>query len=81
MNIKTFFSAKIIVHLFNGNADASVEVFGIINSESDRNQLLPEETVISIVSLGQILRPIVMRMLENGYCINNGKLIKQEIKV
>ena len=81
MNIKTFFSARIVVHLFNGNADVSVEVFGAINSESNKNQLLPEETIISIISLAQVIRPIFMRMLENGYSFNNGKLIKLETKV
>lgn len=83
MSIKSFFSfkIKIITHSFNGNADFSVEGFGVINTENNENQLLPEETVISIISLTQILRPIFIRMLENGYYVNNGKLVKSETKI
>ena len=76
----TSFSCIVVVHLFNGLA-TSIDGYGVIRPENDKNQPLPEETVTSLIRLAQILRPIYMRILASGYNISNGKLVKSEPKV
>lgn len=81
MNTQTItFSFVYIIHSFNGFADI-VECNGVIYTENDGNQSLQEETVVSLIRLAQILRPIYMRMLANGYTNSNGKLVKFEQNV
>ncbi|KKS13749.1 MAG: hypothetical protein UU67_C0018G0011 [Candidatus Daviesbacteria bacterium GW2011_GWB1_41_5] len=74
------FSYKIIIHSFDGFA-TDIEGFGVIHPENDKTPSLPEETIISLIRLAQIVRPIHMRMLASGYNISNGKLVKSEPKV
>lgn len=76
----TFFSCIVITHRFNGFADI-VECNGVIHTENDGNQSLPEETIVSLIRLAQIVRPIYMRLLANGYTNSNGKLVKSEQNV
>lgn len=48
------------------------------DSEKYEATSLPEETIIALICLGQILRKINARMLEARYNINDGKLTKNE---
>lgn len=84
MNIKNFFSFsfkyKIVIHQFNGNV-ISIRGGVVINSENDKNKSLQEETVLSLIRLAQILRPIYMRITEKGYYLDNQKLVRIEQKL
>ena len=71
------FSYIIRVHRFNGNA-VVVEGFGTIRSTDEKPAPLSEESVMSIISLGQILRKIHIRILSEGYNVINGQLVKNE---
>lgn len=71
----TFFSFKMIVHSFNGNA-VDVEGFGVIHTK--KKETLPEETILALIQLGVVLRPICERMLASGYVLVGGKLVKPE---
>lgn len=77
MNIPTFtFQYSIKVNLFNGYA-VEVDGFGIIHTDT-KNSTLPEETILALIQLGIVLRPICERMLSNGYIFLDGKLVKPE---
>jgi len=76
---KITFACKIVVHAFNGNA-VVLEGFGEIRPADDKTDPLSEETVLSLIALGQILRKIHIRILASGYNITNGQLIKIEEK-
>ena len=68
----TFFKCRIKTYQFNGNA-TTVECFGFIKQEGE----FQEETIISLIKLGNHLRPICSRMLASGeYVFNDGILVK-----
>lgn len=77
MSTSTFtFKYSIKINLFNGYA-VEVDGFGIIRVEPKKSSL-PEETILALIQLGIVLRPICERMLSNGYVLLDGKLVKQE---
>jgi len=64
------FSLKL--YAFNGTV-AEADGFGVIIAKSDCNQVFGEETVVSLIRLGQVLRPIHIRLLAEGYNVPVGK--------
>ena len=65
-----FFTFKLSVHTFNGYS-VEIDGFGVV--KADKPLPLSEATVLASISLGNLLRRIV---ITNGYTITNGKLVK-----
>ncbi len=78
MNTTIAFSFKVRIHLFNGYA-TEAEGFGVVQVKD--NKVLPEETIVALLHLAQVLRPIYLRLIANGYSMVDGKLTKPTEKV
>ncbi len=76
MNATINFSYKIKIHLFNGYA-CEAEGFGVV-VVNDKKPQLPEETILALIHLGAVLRPICEQMLASGWVFLNGRLTKPE---
>lgn len=71
-------SYKLRIHLYNGYAsDGYSDVEGVaIIQKNDGKPLLPEETILAVIQLGAVLRPIVARLKSEGFRFVDGKLVE-----
>ncbi len=76
MNTTVIFFYKVKVHLFNGHA-CEAEGFGVVVTKDSKTSL-PEETILALIQLGTVLRPICEQMLASGWVFVNGRLTKPE---
>ena len=80
MSTTTAFTFKVRVHLFNGYA-SEAEGFAVVKTD-DRGKFT-EETVVALIQLANVLRPIAKRLQSNGYVLTDGRFVKkkEEVKV
>lgn len=71
-------SYKLRIHLYNGYASegySDVEGVAIIH-KNDGKPLLPEETIVALIQLGEVLKPVVARLRSTGFTFVDGRLVK-----
>jgi hypothetical protein len=71
----TPFTCTIRIHNFNGFAD---EVITIVADAWENKKYFTDETVVALIGLGQTIRKIRARLMNEGYVLSEGRLVKKE---